>query len=57
MGFLDKLLGREKKDDMPAEPQMSGEGTQPETERIPEPPPMTSEPPSEGTGTEREDPM
>ena len=64
MGFLDKLLGREKKDEMPAEPQMSGEGTQPETERIPEPPPMTSEPPpmttepaGEGTGTEREDPM
>jgi hypothetical protein len=64
MGFLDRLLGREKKEEMPAEPmpaepQMRGEGTQPETEGMAEPPPMASEPEpgSEGTGTERRDPM
>jgi hypothetical protein len=61
MGFLDKLLGREKKEEMPAEPQMRSEGTQPETggmaepEGMAEPPTMPSEP--EGTRTEREDPM
>jgi hypothetical protein len=63
MGFLDKLLGREKKEEMPAEPQMRSEGTQPETggmaepESMAEPPSMPSEPGSEGTRTEREDPM
>jgi hypothetical protein len=59
MGFLDRLLGREKKEEMPAEPQMRSEGTQPETEGMAEPPPMASEPEpgSEGTGTERRDPM
>lgn len=63
MGFLDRLLGREKKEEMPAEPQMRSEGTQPEPESMPEPPPMAeppsmpSEPGSEGTRTEREDPM
>jgi hypothetical protein len=60
MGFLDRLLGREKKaEDMPAEPQMPREGAQPETEGMAEPPPMASEPEpgSEGTGTERRDPM
>jgi hypothetical protein len=63
MGFLDRLLGREKKEEMPAEPQMRSEGTQPEPEgmaepeSMAEPPPMPSEPGREGTGTEREDPM
>lgn len=63
MGFLDRLLGREKKEEMPAEPQMRSEGTQPEPESMPEPPPMAeppsmpSEPGNEGTRTEREDPM
>ena len=70
MGFLDRLLGREKKEEMPAEPQMRSEGTQPETEGMAEPPPMApepegmaepppmpSEPGGEGRRTEREDPM
>jgi hypothetical protein len=59
MGFLDRLLGREKKEEMPAEPQMRSEGTQPEPEGMAEPPPMPSEPEprTEGTRTEREDPM
>jgi hypothetical protein len=57
MGFLDRLLGREKKEEMPAEPQMRSEGTQPEPESMAEPPPMPSEPGSEGTRTERDDPM
>lgn len=57
MGFLDRLLGREKKEEMPAEPQMRSEGTQPETEGMPEPPPMAPEPGGEGTRTERQDPM
>lgn len=57
MGFLDRLLGREKKEEMPAEPQMRSEGTQPETEEIAEPPPMAPEPGSESAGTERQDPM
>jgi hypothetical protein len=57
MGFLDRLLGREKKEEMPAEPQMRSEGTQPEPEGMAEPPPMPSEPGSEGARTEREDPM
>jgi hypothetical protein len=57
MGFLDKLLGREKKEEMPAEPQMRSEGTQPEPESMAEPPSMPSEPGSEGTRTERDDPM
>ena len=44
MGFLDKLLGREKKtEDMPAEPPMRSEGTMPETEG------MTREPGGEGS--------
>ena len=38
MGFLDRLLGREKKtDDMPAEPPMRSEGTMPETEGMADP--------------------
>jgi hypothetical protein len=60
MGFLDKLLGREKKEeDMPAEPQMRSEGTQPDTSSIAEPPAappppappadMAQEPGTEGT--------
>jgi hypothetical protein len=56
MGFLDKLLGREKKEDMPAEPQPRSEGTQPEPGGMTEPPPMAPEPGSEGTRTEREQP-
>jgi hypothetical protein len=52
MGFLDKLLGREKKaEEMPAEPQMRGEGTQPEPGGMTQPPP---EPTAEGTEAERE---
>jgi hypothetical protein len=60
MGFLDRLLGREKKaEDMPAEPQMRSEGTQPETAGMPEPPParpegMRQEPGTEGTPPERD---
>jgi hypothetical protein len=62
MGFLDRLLGREKKEEMPAEPQMRSEGTQPEpegmgSEGMAEPPPMAPEPGSEGTRPEREEPM
>jgi hypothetical protein len=62
MGFLDKLLGREKKaEDMPAEPQTRSEGTQPDTASIPEPPPvrpegMGQEPGTEGTEGERRTP-
>lgn len=62
MGFLDRLLGREKKaEDMPAEPQMRSEGTQPEPGGMAEPPPeppegMTQEPRTEGTPPERETP-
>jgi hypothetical protein len=57
MGFLDKLLGRDKEpDDMPAEPQMRSEGTQPETTGMAEPPPAPAPPadmPQEpGMGTE-----
>jgi hypothetical protein len=59
MGFLDRLLGREKKEDMPAEPQMRREGAQPDTAGMGEPPPerpggVTQEPRTEGT--ERETP-
>jgi hypothetical protein len=59
MGFLDRLLGREKKaEDMPAEPQMRSEGTQPEAASMPEPPArpegMGQEPGTEGTPPERE---
>ena len=52
MGFLDKLLGREKKDDMPAEPQMRDEEAAPMTPPAPEggmTPPAAPEP-SEGEG-------
>jgi hypothetical protein len=62
MGFLDRLLGREKKaEDMPAEPQMRSEGTQPETSGMAEPPPepaegMTQEPRTQGAPPERETP-
>jgi hypothetical protein len=59
MGFLDKLLGREKKEDMPAEPQMRREGAQPDTGGIGEPPPERpgGMPPEPGTErTERETP-
>jgi hypothetical protein len=62
MGFLDRLLGREKKaEDMPAEPQMRQEGTQPVTEGMAEPPPerpegMAQEPGTGGSPGERETP-
>ena len=59
MGFLDRLLGREKKaEDMPVEPQMRREGAQPETEGMAEPRPegMAQEPGTEGTQAEREQP-
>lgn len=62
MGFLDRLLGREKKaEDMPAEPQRRSEGTMPETEAMPEPPAapppgMAQEPRTEGSPPERETP-
>ena len=61
MGFLDRLLGREKKtEDMPAEPQTRSEGTQPET-TMPEPPPAAPEggmapPGGQGREGERETP-
>lgn len=55
MGFLDRLLGREKKaDDMPAEPPMRHEASQPETEGMAEPPPMSPEPGAEGSQAERD---
>jgi hypothetical protein len=54
MGFLDRLLGREKKDEeMPAEPQMGREGTQPETGGMPEPPAERPEGMAPEPGTER----
>jgi hypothetical protein len=57
MGFLDRLLGREKKaEDMPAEPQMRREGTEPETQGMTEPPPMPQQPGTEGSPPERETP-
>jgi hypothetical protein len=53
MGFLDRLLGREKKDEeMPAEPQPMSEGTQPNPGAMTPPP----EPGAEGTEPEREQP-
>lgn len=63
MGFLDRLLGREKKAEaMPAEPPARSEGTQPETPSMPEPPParpeggMAQGSGTEGTEGERETP-
>jgi hypothetical protein len=56
MGFLNRLLGREKKEDMPAEPQTRSEGTQPEPEGMAEPPPMPPQPGSEGSQGERNQP-
>ena len=41
MGFLDRLLGREKKDDMPAEPQMRDVEAAPMTPPPAEPGGMT----------------
>lgn len=50
MGFLDRLLGREKKaEDMPAEPQMRSEGTMPEPGGMAEPPPERPEGMESGT--------
>jgi hypothetical protein len=60
MGFLDRLLGREKKaEDMPAEPMEPG--TMPEPGGMTEPPPdrpegMAPEPGSEGSRPDREMP-
>jgi hypothetical protein len=60
MGFLDRLLGREKKaEDMPAEPPPRSEGTMPDTGGMTEPPAapppgMPQEP--EGSRPERETP-
>jgi hypothetical protein len=54
MSFLDRLLGREKKEDMPAEPQTRREDTQPEPGGMSEPPPM--EPGTEGSQAERDQP-
>jgi len=57
MGFLDRLLGREKKaEDMPAEPQMRSEGTQPDTASMPEPPPGQPEGMEQEPGPERDRP-
>jgi hypothetical protein len=63
MGFLDKLLGREKKaEDMPApaEPQPRSEGTMPEpggmTEPPAAPPPGAAQEPGEISRPERETP-
>ena len=53
MSFLDRLLGRDKKDEMPAEPQMREEGTQPEPGGMTAPPP---EPPAERPEGERDQP-
>lgn len=53
MGFLDKLLGREKKpEDMPAEPQMRSEGMEPEPSGMAEAPPPAEMPQEPGMGTE-----
>jgi hypothetical protein len=54
MSFLDKLLGREKKEDMPAEPQTRREDAEPGG--MGEPPPMAPEPGTEGSQTERDQP-
>jgi hypothetical protein len=59
MGFLDRLLGREKKEGMPAEPPMREDMPPPATGGMTEPPPgsaggMTEEPRTEGS--EREQP-
>jgi hypothetical protein len=63
MGFLDKLLGRDKEsEDMPAEPQMRDEAPPPEPATMPETPPAPAppqgmpEPGTEGTPPERETP-
>jgi hypothetical protein len=63
MGFLDRLLGREKKaEDMPAEPPPRSEGAMPDTGGMNEPPPaapppgMGQEPGTEGSRPERETP-
>ena len=49
MGFLDRLLGREKKaEDMPAEPQTRREDVQPEPGGMTEPPPKPPEGMSQG---------
>jgi hypothetical protein len=63
MGFLDRLLGREKKaEDMPAEPPMSREGMEstgmgePPPAKPPEQPGGMSEPGAEGSPPEREQP-
>lgn len=62
MGFLDKLLGREKKaEDMPAEPPPRSERTMPDTGGMTEPPAapppgMAQEPGTEGSRPERETP-
>jgi hypothetical protein len=61
MGFLDRLLGREKKEDMPAEPPPRSEGTMPETGGMTEPPAapppgMGQEPGTGGPPPERERP-
>jgi hypothetical protein len=54
MGFLDRLLGREKKaEEMPAEQPMREEGMQPEP---PPAAPMGQEPGTEGSQPEREQP-
>ena len=54
MSFLDRLLGREKKEDMPAEPQPRSEDTQPAPGGMSEPSPM--EPGTEGSPGERDQP-
>ena len=54
MSFLDRLLGREKKEDMPAEPQPRSEDAQPEPGGMSEPSPM--EPGTEGSPGERDQP-
>jgi len=68
MGFLDRLLGREKKaEDMPAEPPPRSEGTMPEaagtmpdtpgtTQPTAPPPGMPQEPGTEGSEPRRETP-
>jgi hypothetical protein len=55
MGFLDRLLGREKKEEgMPAEPQMREDTPPPATGGMTEPPP--SEGMGEESGSERPQP-
>ena len=54
MSFLDRLLGREKKEDMPAEPPARSEEMQPEPGGMSEPSPM--EPGTEGSPGERDQP-